>query len=225
MKLLSFTCVCLLLASTAIAQQPRGGQGGRAGGARGGNNNEDPMSRLLALDKNQDGQLAEDEVTDRRLRSLFERADADKDKVVTKEELQKLIEKESKSNSAGRNGRGLGGPGGGGPGGGGPGDGGPGGFGGGPGGGPGGFGGGPGGGPGGPGGPMPKPGTVLPDFIASDLNLSEDQRGEIAKLQKLVDERLASILTVDQQSQLKQMSAGPGGPGGPGPGGRGRREQ
>lgn len=211
MKLLSFTCVCLLLASTAIAQQPRGGQGGRAGGARGGNNNEDPMSRLLALDKNQDGQLAEDEVTDRRLRSLFERADADKDKVVTKEELQKLIEKESQSNSAGRNGRGLGGPGGGGPGGGGPG-----GFGGGP----GGFGGGFGGGPGGPGGPMPKPGTVLPDFIASDLNLSEDQRGEIAKLQKLVDERLASILTADQQSHLKQMSSGPGGPGG-----RGRREQ
>lgn len=221
MKCVKFTLACLLLTTSAVAQPPRGNQGGGRGPGR-GNNNEAPISRLMELDKDQDGNLAEDEITDRRLRSLFERADGDKDKIVTKEELQSLIEKEPKNQNNGAR-MGRGGPGG------------PGNFGGGPGpgrpGGPEGFGGGP-GGPGGPGGfgggpggqmrpPMPKPGTVLPEFLINELRLSTEQSDELAKLQTMVDERLASILTKDQQDQLKHMEGGPGRPGGMGPGGMG----
>jgi hypothetical protein len=92
-----------------------------------------------------------------------------------------------------------------------------GGFGGGPGG-PGG----PGGGPGGPGGPMGRPGEVLPAMLQGFLRLSEDQKAEVAALQKDVDARLDKILNEDQRSTLKQMrERGPGGPGGPGGRGRG----
>lgn len=192
MKFVKFTVACLLLTTSAVAQPPRGNQGGARGQGR-GNNNEDPISRLMALDKDQDGNLAEDEVVDRRLRALFERADGDKDKVVTKKELQSLIEKESKNQNNGAR-MGRGGPGG-----------------------PEGF--------GGPGGemrpPMPKPGTVLPEFLISELGLTTEQSDELAKLQKMVDERLATILTKDQQDQLKHMEGGPGRPGGMGPSGRG----
>ena len=236
MRILTSTVLCLMLTNTIWAQPPRGGQGGERGertaGARGGNNNSDPISRLMAMDKDQDGKLTEKEVTDRRLRSLFERADSDKDKTVTQDELTLLIDKESQSQNNAGSRMGSGGPRG------------PGGFGGRPSG-PGDFHGGPGfggpgfggpgfGGPGGPGGPgfggpggrpaPMKPGTVLPEFMLGELHLSEEQRSEITKLQKLVDERLATILTSEQQAQLKQMGNGPegfgpGGPRGPGAGG------
>src|SRR6476659_8437920 len=81
--------------------------------------------RLMAVDKNKDGKLTKDEITDERLLRLFDRADTNKDGTVTKEELEALAAKEMQGG-----GRGQGGPGGG----------------------PGGRGG-PGGGPGGPGGP------------------------------------------------------------------------
>ena len=41
----------------------------------------------MAFDKNKDGKLTKDEITDPRLHRLFDRADADKDGVVTREEL------------------------------------------------------------------------------------------------------------------------------------------
>jgi outer membrane protein assembly factor BamB len=101
-----------------------------------------------------------------------------------------------------------------------------GGFGGGGPGGPGGFG--PGGfGRGGPGGfGMPgQPGRILSPFLEQMLNLSADQKKQLAALQKEVDETLARILTDEQRKQLKEMQSaggrgGPGGFGGPG-GGRG----
>jgi hypothetical protein len=83
------------------------------------------------------------------------------------------------------------GPGGGGPGGGGPGE--------------GGFGNRPQlGGPGGmrPGGPL-RPGTVLPDFVAQSLNLSNEQQQKLSKLQATVDRELKNILTPAQQRQLQ----------------------
>src|SRR5262249_28390217 len=43
--------------------------------------------RMMAFDKNKDGKLTKDEVTDERLHRLFDRADTNKDGVVTKEEL------------------------------------------------------------------------------------------------------------------------------------------
>ena len=91
---------------------------------------------MMTFDKNMDGKLTKDEVTDSRLQSLFDRADVNKKGEITKEELTAFFTKELAAFNA--LGAGQGGPGGGRPGG----PGGPG-----PGGGPGG----PGGGPGGPG--------------------------------------------------------------------------
>lgn len=77
-----------------------------------------------------------------------------------------------------------------------------------------------------------KPGTVLSPAIQDFLKISAEQKKELDELQKMVDERLAKILTADQLKQLKEMGergpggfgrpgfGGPGGPGGPGiPGG------
>ncbi|HEY1860829.1 MAG TPA: hypothetical protein VGG61_10770, partial [Gemmataceae bacterium] len=166
-----------------------------------------------AFNKKKDGKLTKDEVTDERLHRLFDMADANKDGVVTKEELIALAAKLDEE--FGRGG-GFDGPGGRGPGG-------PGGPGGGPGGPPGGPGGGGPRGPGGPGG-APQPGQVLPPFLQDSLKLTADQKKQVEDLQKDVDSRLAKILTDDQKKQLKEMrdrgpDRGPGGFGPP-PGGR-----
>lgn len=93
-----------------------------------------------------------------------------------------------------------------------------------------------GGGPGGPGGPgggmvvrMGQPGEVLPMPIQDALRLNDEQKKQIAELQKDLDAKLQKILTADQQTQLKNMNSapiaggidvvgGPMGPGGPPPG-------
>lgn len=237
MKIKCLTLAVLLAVSTQInAQGPGGGpggggqgggrgQGGPGGpGAQGGG--EDTLARLMALDKNSDGKLTEDEYTDSRLKPLLERADADKNKIVTREELTALMQREGQGG-----GQGFGGPG----------QAGPGGMGGGMGEGGRGFGGregefgGRGGRGGGMRGMMMRPGTVLPDFLVQELKLSEEQRSQLAKLQATVDAELAKILNQDQQAQLKQIGerrpeGGPGqggrggfegGPGGPGQGGPG----
>ena len=177
------------------------------------------VTKMMAFDKKKDGKLTRDEITDSRLLRLFDQADANKDGVVTKEELTALAARLDAEVPPGRGG--FGGPGG-------P----PGGFGDdgfGPG--PGGAGGGPpGGGPRGPGGPRgigifggpPQPGQVLPPVFQRMLNLTDDQKKQVADLQKDVDARLEKILTSAQLKQMKKMrQRGPvrlgGGPGGPGP--------
>src|SRR5207249_4104518 len=76
------------------------------------------VTRMMACDKNKDGKLTRDKVTDTRLRRLFDRADANKDGVVTKEELMALAAQlEAEFGRGDERGR-FGGPGGGGPGGG-----------------------------------------------------------------------------------------------------------
>jgi hypothetical protein len=55
---------------------------------------QDLVSRMMAFDANKDGTLTRDEVTDRRLLRLFDRADVDKGGVVTKDELAAVAEKE-----------------------------------------------------------------------------------------------------------------------------------
>jgi hypothetical protein len=227
---LLFVCGLVLAVSFSTAQPPDGGKGGKGpkgmkgdkgdkggpGGPGGGGKSatvEEMVARMMTLDKNMDGKLTKDEVTDSRLQSLFERADTDKDGVLTKEELTAFFTKEA----AALNAQGGGGPGGPGGGPGGPGRGGPGGQGGGPG------GGGPGGGFGPQGGP-PRPGQILPPFVQENLKLTDDQKKQLADLQKDVDARLAKILTDAQKKQLQEMRPmGPGGPGGPGrgPGGPG----
>jgi Ca2+-binding EF-hand superfamily protein len=188
--------------------QPPGDKKGK-GKAKGGD--VSIVDRMMAFDKNSDGVLTRDEITDERLLRLFERADANKDGVVTREELVALdakLKAEMAEEGGGRGGRGGQGPGG-------PPDGGPGGRG--PGG-RGGRGGPPDGGPGGFGGP-PRPGQILPAFMQDELNLNADQKKQLNDLQKEVDARMAKILTSEQKKQLDDMRMGPGGPGGRGPGG------
>jgi hypothetical protein len=74
------------------------------------------VARLMAFDKNKDGKLTRDEITDPRLLRMFDRADANKDGVVTKDELVALAKRlvaDEASNGFGRGGFGFpGGPGG-----------------------------------------------------------------------------------------------------------------
>ena len=78
------------------------------------------------------------------------------------------------------------------------------------------------GGPGGGGGfgggfgQRTKPGTVLASAIQDQLKLTEDQKKEIAELQKMVDEKLAKIMTDDQKKQFKIQDRPGGGFGGGG---------
>lgn len=94
----------------------------------------------------------------------------------------------------------------------------------------------PGGGPGfGPGGGrfgMPRPGEVLPAPVQEMLRLTDEQKKQLAELQKEVDGKVEKLLTEEQNKQLKEMrergpggfgppGGGPGGPGGFGPPGGG----
>jgi hypothetical protein len=182
----------LFVAATVVAQPPPGRDGGGRG-ERAAGDFDSFLSRLMAFDANQDGKLAKDEVKDARLHALFDRADADKDGVATRDELTALFHRESAALAQG----GRGGPGAG------PGaPGGPGGR---------GF-----------GGPV-GPGQVLPPFLQEALNLTDAQRRQVEELQQDVDAKLAKILTEAQRQQLREVRErgpgfGPGGPGGrPGP--------
>lgn len=191
-----------VLTSFGTAQQPKGkrGDGPPRGGAGKAFDKDAFFNRLMAFDKNKDGKLTKDEITDERLLRLFDRADADKDGVVTKEELTALAAKlaAEAADEGGRPGGfgppdGPGGPGGRGPGGRGPGFGGP-----------------------------PQPGQVMPPFLQEQLKLSAEQRKLVEDLQKEVDGKLNKILSEEQKQQLKEMrERGPGrfGPP-PGEGGR-----
>ena len=160
------------------------------------------VKKMMAFDKDGKGHLTRDDITDERLKGIFDRADANKDGVVTKAEISAFAAQETSSGEAG----------GGGPRGGGPPDGGP------PGSGP--RGGGPGGdGPpgGGRGGGRGQPGQIMPAFIQDALKLTDDQKKQLADLQKEVDGKVEGLLTDDQKTQLKAMRArGPGGQGGQG---------
>ena len=158
------------------------------------------VNRMMAFDKNKDGKLTREEITDPRLLRLFDRADANKDGVVTREELVALATEMAAEQDQG-GGKGRRGPGGG----------------------PDGPGGPPGGGPGGfdfRGGP-PRPGQILPPFLREQLNLTDAQNKQLDALQKEVDSKLDKILTGAQKKQLKEMRKGRGGPpggfGGPPP--------
>ena len=63
------------------------------------------------------------------------------------------------------------------------------------------------GGPGGPGGFRPQPGQVMPPFVQEALKLTDEQKAQIADIQKDVEARLAKVLTEDQKKQLEEMRA------------------
>jgi hypothetical protein len=68
-------------------------------------------------------------------------------------------------------------------------------------------------GPGGPGmgGPRPQPGEILAAPIQNAIQMTEQQKKELAELQKKVDAELEKILTPEQRAALKRMrDGGPG---------------
>ncbi len=77
----------LIAASLATAQGPGRGE---SRDRQNPGDADDLVTRMMAFDKNKDGKLTMAEVTDERLHRLVERADADKDGFVTKEELTAL---------------------------------------------------------------------------------------------------------------------------------------
>ena len=145
------------------------------------------VARLMNLDRNADGKLSKEEVTDARLQTMLSRADADQDGSVSKEELTAAMAKQMAARGLGGGGFGGGGPGA------------------------------PGGGPGGPGfGPPPMVGQILPEFVQESLELTPRQKKMLEVLQADVDKRLAKILTDEQRKQIEEMQTrGPGGPGAP----------
>ncbi len=199
--LAGFLSVCVILSVTpSLAAQPSPrSQGGSWG--RGPVSAEGMADRMMAFDKQKDGKLTKDELTDARLHRLFDRADGNNDGVVSKDELTALFTKELAAEPEGRFGsRGrFGGPG------------------------ERGFRG-PGRGSGGrgrlgpPGGPG-QTGMVMSAALQNLLELSDDQRQQLAELQKEVDARLDKILTDAQKRQLRDLrSRGPRGHRGPLPG-------
>jgi EF hand len=111
-KLLILAGCLAVAASLSPAQPPKGKQGDK--GAKGGLSDEalvnDIVSRLMAFDKNMDGKLTRDEITDTRLLRLFDKADTNKDGVVTRDQVVTLA-KQMVAESAAEGG-GKGGPGG-----------------------------------------------------------------------------------------------------------------
>lgn len=71
---------------------------------------------------------------------------------------------------------------------------------------------------------MGRPGDILPGPLQDMLRLTDEQKKQVAELQKEADAKVEKILTEDQRKQLKEMRdrgpmgfGPPGGPGGFGP--------
>ncbi len=75
--------------------QAQQGTGGKKGGSRSAETAADFINRLMSFNKAKDGKLTKEELTDKRLHALFDRADTNKDGVVTKEELEALFARET----------------------------------------------------------------------------------------------------------------------------------
>ena len=109
MRLLISSMIVLSFAQSAIGQPPRP-PGRGPGGDRPAPTAEDFLARLMTFDKNQDGRLAREEVTDSRLHPLLTRADVNQDGAASTEELKAIHARESAALASGR---GFGPPGGG----------------------------------------------------------------------------------------------------------------
>src|SRR5262249_1746577 len=149
--------------------------GGKKGGKGTSETADEFIAKLMAFDKNKDGKLSKEEITDARLHALFERADTKKNGYITQADLEALFQRE-KLEGGGFGGFGDKGKG--------------------PGGDKGGFGGDK---KGFKGKGFPQPGVVLSPFIQDTLNLTDAQRKQLADLQKDVDARLEKILTAEQR--------------------------
>jgi hypothetical protein len=158
-----------LLALAGVAQQPKD-KPSRKEDQPSSPRAADFVARMMAFDKNKDGKLTRDEITDERLLRLFDRADANNDGVVTKQELTALARRMAQDGPPGGLGR---------------------------------F-------------QPPQPGQLFPPFLQETLKMNDEQKKQVAELQKEVDEKLAQILTAEQKKQLQDMRSifsrrGPGG--------------
>ena len=203
LALLALAVVCAAALLSQAPAQPPGGKDKKEPGKDQPKDfsNAPLVVKMMAFNKKKDGKLTKDEVTDERLHRLFDEADANKDGVVTREELMALAAKmdaEDGGERRGPGGRGPGGP--------------------------------PEGAEGRrpdgpppegrrPGGP-PRPGQILSPGFQDALQLTADQKKQLEALQKDVDTKLAKILTEEQMKKMKEMP-GRGGPppGRPGSGG------
>jgi hypothetical protein len=196
--------IVALAATTLLAQPPARGGRDRNGREESGDSVEAALARLMKFDANGDGKLTKEELTDKRLQPLFERADANQDGIATREELSAALSRDA---AGPRRPGGEDGP---------------------PDGAPGPRGGARGRGPEGrapegrEGGRAFRPGVILPPHLQDDLKLSDEQRREIDALQKETDSRLAKILTAEQQQQLREIGVRGPGQFGPPPGGEPR---
>jgi hypothetical protein len=96
----------LLLVTAAAPAQPPGASRARTEDV------DSFVARMMAFDKNKDGKLTRDEITDARLLRLFVRADTKKIGVVTKDNLTALYARENQGGAQFGGGGGPGGPGG-----------------------------------------------------------------------------------------------------------------
>jgi len=72
-------------------------------------------------------------------------------------------------------------------------------------------------GPGGAGGQRAPGGIhLIPRFAEAKLNLTDDQKKQIADLEKDVKDKLGKILSAEQMQMLEERGPGAGGPGGGG---------
>ena len=96
--------VAFLAAQSDGKDKKKGDRPAKSGGA------DEFVAKLMAFNKKKDGKLTKEELTDERLHRLFDRADANKDGVVTREELEALFAKESLPGGGGPGDGGPGGP-------------------------------------------------------------------------------------------------------------------
>jgi hypothetical protein len=89
------TCGIFLAAAFVMAQPPDRGKG--KGGKGAASDNTDLITYMMSFNKKKDGKLTKKELTDKRLHRLFDRADTNKDGVVTRQELEALLAKEAEA--------------------------------------------------------------------------------------------------------------------------------
>jgi len=88
--------IALAFAVQLAEAQPGGGKKDKPG--KGKRETVDEfVKKLMAFNKAKDGKLTKAELTDTRLHALFDRADTNKDGVVTREELEALFAREALS--------------------------------------------------------------------------------------------------------------------------------
>src|SRR5215468_1594974 len=113
-------CLAIVLCMVAFSDgQPPGGKGKKdKKDGPGAGESIDLVTYMMSFNKKNDGKLTKEELTDTRLHRLFDRADTNKDGVVTREELAALVKQLDAENQGGGDfGPGKGGPDKGGPGG------------------------------------------------------------------------------------------------------------